>query len=128
MDPNTLNNILNILQICVIVGGGFYFLWQVKAELQVLSNSHKTFAERLDKVDVKLEGLIDTTIKIARQEERLDNQDKRIQELSDRIERDRISDKIESDRYKLSDRLETNRMSDRINSRNARNIGRKKST
>lgn len=78
-------NLGTLLNIAAMLAGGLYFLWEVKAKLSILTNSHQGLVERLDKVDHKLEALGQTTIIIARQEERMAAQDGRIQELSNRF-------------------------------------------
>lgn len=86
MDAAGLNSVLTILQIAIIILGGFYFLWKIESKLQILTVSYNTVTSRLDKVDIKLDGLTAIAIQLAKQEERMNAQDNRVQELSNRIE------------------------------------------
>lgn len=81
-----LGNILTILQILAILGGGIWFSARMEAKIQLLANAHTTFTSRLDKVDTKLDSLTTVTVQLAKQEERMANQDTRMQELSMRID------------------------------------------
>jgi peptidoglycan hydrolase CwlO-like protein len=85
LDAQSLNNLLTILQILSLVGGGFYFLWRVESKLTNLMVSTTNTQSHLDKVDARVEKLSDVVIQLAKQEERMDAMDSRIQELSNRI-------------------------------------------
>lgn len=78
----TLGTVLQIIAMVASIG---YFVWKLQIQLEVLSAQHRTFAQRIDTVDTKLDKLSTVVIDIARQEERMDAQDKRIQELTSRI-------------------------------------------
>jgi len=86
MDAASLGNLLTGLQIVAMLGGGLYFIWAMKAELHLLRATQTVFIERLDKVENKIESLTSIIIQIAKQEERMDAADKRLQELSNRLE------------------------------------------
>lgn len=86
MDTGHLISVIGIaLNVLSLIGGGLYALAKVDSRLEVLSNAHVSFVQRLDKVDTKLNGLNDVVIQIAKQESRLDAVDQRMQALSDRI-------------------------------------------
>ena len=80
---------LNVLS---IVGGGLYALAKVESKLSVLGSAHEAFVDRMSKVEGKLDQLGSAFIQFARQETRIDNQDKRLQELSDRL--DELSNRL----------------------------------
>lgn len=86
MDTDHLISVVGIaLNVLSLIGGGLYALAKVDSRLEVLSNAHVSFVQRLDKVDTKLNGLNDVVIQIAKQESRMDAIDQRMQALSDRI-------------------------------------------
>jgi hypothetical protein len=85
MDAGQLSNVLMVLQILSILGGGFYFLWRVDTKLVVLTTTQAGFISRLDKVDIKLENLSAVVIQLAKQEARMDAIDTRLQELANRV-------------------------------------------
>lgn len=76
----------NLLQIVAMLAGGFYFLYTMKGEMSILTVIQKQFASRLDKIDQELVLLSKVTVDLARQDERMTAQDKRLQELSIRID------------------------------------------
>jgi len=86
MDAANLGNVLTVMQIIAILGGGMFFLYRMEGKIQLITTVQSAFIERLDKVDIKLEQLTGVVIQIARQEQRLDASDKRLQEISTRID------------------------------------------
>ena len=84
------SNLISIIGIAInalsMLGGGLYALSRLDSRLQLLGSAHENFVERLNKVDVRLEALNSTIVQIAKQEERMNSQDKRLQELSDRLD------------------------------------------
>lgn len=74
------------LNVMTLVVGGLYALAKVDAKLQSLTNAHEGFVERLNKMDTKLEAFGSTLVQIAKQEERMNAQDIRVQELSSRLD------------------------------------------
>lgn len=85
LDAQSFNNVLTILQILGILGGGVWFYAGIKQEVKSLATSSIEFAKKLEKVDQKLEGFNGVLIQLAKQEERMTSQDQRLQELSSRI-------------------------------------------
>lgn len=67
-----------IAQLFAIVGGGFWV---------VSRNEHKvqTLIEKIMKIEIKLEEFTTALIQIARQEERMNAMDTRLQEISNRV-------------------------------------------
>lgn len=86
LDGQSLGNILTLLQILGILGGGVWFYAGVKGEIKALSAGHLEFVKKLEKVDNKLESFNGVLIQLAKQEERMTAQDTRLQELSMRID------------------------------------------
>ena len=76
----------NLIQIVAMLLGGLYFLYTIKQEIALLANSQRNFVERLGKIDTDLAQLANVTIEIARQGERMTAQDRRLQELSNRMD------------------------------------------
>lgn len=74
------------LNVVTLIVGGLYALAKVDTRLQSLTSAHEGFVERLNKVDTKLEAFGSTLIQLAKQEERMNAQDTRLQELSSRID------------------------------------------
>lgn len=96
MFDNTIN-VGTLLQIIAMIGGGIWFLWKMDVKISLLVQrldnnikerdaQHTANLTRFTNIDLQLKELIDTTIKIARAEERMDAVDIRIQELSNRID------------------------------------------
>lgn len=94
---DTTLNIGTIMQILAMLGGGFWFLWKMDLKISLLvqrldnnirerDDQHKANLYRFTNIDEQLKELIATTVKLARAEERMDNTDNRIQELSNRID------------------------------------------
>lgn len=86
MDPANLGNVLTAMQIVAILGGGMFFLYRMEGKIQLVTASQSGFIARLDKVDEKLESLTGVIIQLAKQEQRMDATDNRVQELSTRID------------------------------------------
>lgn len=78
-------NLGTVLEIIAMVGSIAYFVYSMKTELAVLANSHRLSISRLDSVDSKLEKLSTVIVDLARQEERMNAQDTRINEISNRV-------------------------------------------
>lgn len=78
-----ISPLVNILSIAV---GGLYALAKLDARFQVLANAHESFVDRLNKMDLRLEVLNETLVALAKQEERMNAQDRRIQELASRLD------------------------------------------
>jgi hypothetical protein len=86
LDAAQLGNILTIFQILAILAGGVWFSARMENKIQMLTSAHVNFMNRLDKVDIKLDGFNTVMVKLATQEERMAAQDARMQELSMRID------------------------------------------
>lgn len=69
-----------------MLGGGLYALSRLDSRLQLLGSAHENFVERLNKVDVRLEAMGENMMQLVKQEERLNAQDIRLQELSNRLD------------------------------------------
>lgn len=69
-----------------MLGGGLYALSRLDSRLQLLGSAHEIFVERLNKVDARLEAMGENMIQLVKQEERLNAQDARLQELSNRLD------------------------------------------
>lgn len=86
-----LGTILQLVQLVVIVLGGFKIIGDMRQSIAILVSQResevKINTEKFDKIERQLQALNDTTIRIARQEERLDAADQRMNELFQRIER-----------------------------------------
>ena len=84
-----LHIIVSIAQLIVIGIGGLYFVWTVKGKLDLLIQEtgikHQANLIKFNEIDVKLNGLVDAAIQLAKQEIRLNNLDERLQELSNRL-------------------------------------------
>jgi hypothetical protein len=85
-DAATLGNWLTLLQIVAILGGGMFFLYRMEGKIQLVTSTQDSFIHRLEKVDEKLEQLTSVIIQLAKQEQRMDAADARVQELSTRID------------------------------------------
>lgn len=79
-----------VFQILSFIGCGLYALAKIDGRLQLLGNAHEGFIDRLNKVDIKLETVSGAMIQLAIQESRMTEQDKRLQEISDRNDRHRV--------------------------------------
>ena len=86
MGTAELGNILTIMQIVAILGGGMFFLYRMEGKIQIVTSTQSGFIQRLDKVDIKLDSLTTVIVQLAKQEQRLDGCDARIQELVNRID------------------------------------------
>jgi len=79
-------NVGHILQIASMLGGLFYVIWFVGGKIAMLASQYSSFNIRLDKFDNKLEQITGVIVQLAKQEERMDAIDKRLQELSNRLD------------------------------------------
>ena len=86
MGAAELGNVLTIMQIVAILGGGMFFLYRMEGKIQVVTSAQSGFMIRLDKVDIKLDSLTTVIVQLAKQEQRLDSADARLQELTTRID------------------------------------------
>ena len=86
IDQNTLGNILQILQIFVILSGGLFFLYQIKAQLIVLTSVQSTLGGRLELLETEIKKLSEVTIDLAKQGERMTALDLRMTTLSTRLD------------------------------------------
>ena len=75
-----------LIQVAVLIGGGLWFVWEMRTRMALLGNAQHKFIERPTRIDDQLENLAKVTIEIARQDERMNAQDARIQELSNRLD------------------------------------------
>lgn len=84
------SNLIAIIGIAInalsMFGGGLYALSKLDGRLQLLGSAHENFVERLNKVDIRLEAMGANMIQLVKQEERLNAQDQRLQELSNRLD------------------------------------------
>jgi hypothetical protein len=78
-------NLGMILQTLAIVAGGIFFLWEMKLQLNLLKQNQNQIDIKLEAISLKVNELGQAAIQIARQDERLNAQDLRIQELSNRV-------------------------------------------
>ena len=76
----------HMIQLSAILIGGFFFVWEMRTKLLMLTDQHSTFANRLQKIDDEIVVITKFSIEIARQQERMLAQDQRIQEISNRLE------------------------------------------
>jgi hypothetical protein len=81
-----IGNILQILQILVILSGGLFFLYQIKAQLIVISSIQQNLGDRLRQLEVEIKQLAEVTIDLAKQGERMTALDLRMTNLSTRID------------------------------------------
>lgn len=82
----------NLLTILVMGVGGLFFLTSMKAQVEVLIERLRNYEEifktvhvRLDKIEFSITAISALLTKSAVQEERLDNQDKRMNEFARRL-------------------------------------------
>lgn len=84
-----LHIIVSIVQLIVIALGGLWFVWTIKAKLDLLIQEtglkHQANLLKFNEIDSKLNGLVEASIQLAKQEIRMNNMDERVQELSNRI-------------------------------------------
>ena len=86
----TLDNMKSVIEIASFAIGGFWFISNLKYQIATVITQHKiefeNTNERFREIETQLQDLIKATVQLARQEERLNAQDQRLQELSLRIE------------------------------------------
>jgi len=84
-----LHIIVSVVQLIVIGVGGLYFLWTMRARLDLLIQEttlkHSSNLSKFDEIDRKLTALASTTVEIVKQQIRMDHIDERVQELSNRV-------------------------------------------
>ncbi len=85
-DSANLANVLQVLQILVILAGGLFFLYQIKAQLIVMSSIQQNLGDRLKQLEVEIKQLAEVTIDLAKQGERMTALDLRMTNLSTRID------------------------------------------
>jgi prefoldin subunit 5 len=81
----SLDQVTSIVQLLVILGGGAYFIWSMQTGIAVLTTRQAQIDERLVKIEASIDRLSSTTVEIARQDERVNHVEARLQELSNRI-------------------------------------------
>ena len=86
VSEGSISNILQILQILVILAGGLFFLYQIKAQLIVLSSIQQNLGDRLKQLEIEIKQLAEVTIDLAKQGERMTVLDLRMTNLSTRID------------------------------------------
>ena len=76
----------NLLQIIAMLLGGLYFVWVMEKKIALLTVTQTTFAAKLTEIDTEVKNITKITVEMAIQNERLVALDKRLNELSIRIE------------------------------------------
>lgn len=74
-----------VLQTITIVGSAAYFIWSIKTRLEVMDTKQVTMVEKISKIEIELDRLTDVVIVQAKQDQRINNLEERLQELSNRI-------------------------------------------
>lgn len=75
-----------LLNVLAMVGGGYAALTRIDGRLQLLTKTHDGFADRLNKVDARLELFGSSIVTIAKQEERMSAQDQRMNFIAQRFD------------------------------------------
>ena len=78
-------NLGTVLQTFAILGSAAYFIWSLRARLDILDQKLEMTVEKVDKVEAKMEKLSEVVITQAKHDERLNNFDVRLQEMSNRV-------------------------------------------
>lgn len=81
----TMDQFSILLQTAAIIGGGAYFIWSIKASVAILVAQQGTINDKLVKMEAAIDKLSTAAVELARQDERLNAMDVRMQELSNRI-------------------------------------------
>lgn len=85
-----LESLKSVIEITSFIIGGFWFISNLKYQINSIITQHAMEFDDTNKQFREIEGqlkeLIKATVQLARQEERLNAQDLRLQELSQRIE------------------------------------------
>ena len=76
----------NILTIASMLIGGLFFLWRMEARIIVMTSAQEMLTNRLAVIDREIKDLAKITIEIARQDERMTNQDIRVNTLALRLD------------------------------------------
>lgn len=79
---DTTINLGHILQLFAIIGGGVWFLWEMRAKLALLAVKQQDLLVKVDKIDSDVDKLSQVTIQIARQDERINAFERRIEDIN----------------------------------------------
>ncbi len=86
-----LHIIVSLIQLMVIGIGGLYFVWTMKSRLDLLIQEtgikHQANIAKFNEIDKKLTDLSTSTVELVKQQLRMDHIDERLQELSNRLQR-----------------------------------------
>lgn len=75
-----------LIQATAFLGGGMYFVWTMQTGLAILTSKQISIEAQLANMALTIKELSATTIEIARQDERLNNVDSRLNEQAKRID------------------------------------------
>lgn len=76
----------NVLQIVAMLLGGLYFVWIMEKKISILALTQTNFSNKLIEIETEVKNITRITVEMAIQNERLVALDKRLNELSIRIE------------------------------------------
>lgn len=76
----------NVLQIIAMLLGGLYFIWVMEKKISLLAITQTNFAGKLSEIETEVKNLTKITLEIAVQGERMNALDRRLNELSIRID------------------------------------------
>lgn len=74
-----------VLQTVTIIGSALIFIWKLHTKLEIMDTKQTAVVAKIDTIEKELEKLTTVTIEQAKQTQRLDNFESRLQEISNRI-------------------------------------------
>lgn len=75
----------NIIQIFILIIGGFYAIWEIKTKMALIGDRYETLTNKTTKIATELEQLAKLAVEIARQDERMAAIDRRIEDILNRL-------------------------------------------
>lgn len=75
-----------LIQATAFLGGGVYFVWTMQTGLAILTSKQVSIEAQLISMALSIKELSATTVEIARQDERLNNVDNRLNEQAKRLD------------------------------------------
>lgn len=86
MNIDTSINLSHIITLISMIGGGFYFVARMEANLKLIADKFEDIKRDVESIEAKVENHGLALVKLSNQEDRLVAMDTRMNELSRRME------------------------------------------
>lgn len=74
-------NLGSLISTASFIGSGAYFIWSMRTRLEVMDTRQATVVEKISKIETELQKLTEVIIEQAKQTQRLDSFEARLQEV-----------------------------------------------